>query len=96
MSVSRNDIINLAKLARMRLTEDEIEALQKDMNSILVFFDQLKKVDVSDVEPMVHPVKGDFLLEDDVPHESLPREVVLRDAPDRTEEYFRLPRVLGG
>lgn len=96
MSVTRTDIENLAKLARMRLNEAEIAGLEKDLNAILAYFDQLKTVDVTGIEPMIHCVEGDNLLEDDVVHESLPREVVLRDAPDRTEEFFRLPRVLGG
>jgi len=80
----------------MRLNEAEIVGLEKDLNAILAYFDQLKTVDVTGVEPMIHCVEGDNLIEDDVVHESLPREVVLRDAPDRTEEFFRLPRVLGG
>lgn len=96
MSVTRTDIENLAKLARMRLNEEEFAVLEKDLNAILAYFDQLKAVDVTGIKPMVHCVEGDNLLEDDVPHESLPREIVLRDAPDRTEEFFRLPRVLGG
>ncbi len=96
MSVTRTDIENLAKLARMRLNEEELAGLEKDLNAILAYFDQLKAVDVTGIKPMVHCVEGDNLLEDDVPHESLPRETVLRDAPDRTEEFFRLPRVLGG
>lgn len=96
MSVTRDEIENLAKLARLRLTEADINGLYKDLNAILAYFDQLRTVDVTGVEPMIHAVKGDNLLEDDVPHESLPRDVVLRDAPDRTDGYFRLPRVLGG
>ncbi len=96
MSVSRGEIEKLAKLARLRLTEADINGLYKDLNAILAYFDQLRTVDVSGVEPMVHAVQGDNLLEGDAPHESLPREVVLRDAPDRTDGFFRLPRVLGG
>ncbi len=94
MSVSRTDIENLAKLARLRLTEEDVNSFYTELNAILAYFDQLQTVDVTDVEPMVHAVPGDHLLEDDVPHVSLPLEVVLRDAPDRTEEFFRLPRVL--
>lgn len=96
MSVTRTDIENLAKLARMRLSESELAGMAKDLNAILSYFDQLKAVDVTGIEPMIHCVEGDNLIEDDVPHQSLPREVVLRDAPDRTAEFFRLPRVLGG
>ena len=96
MSVTRSDIDNLAKLARMRLSEPELAGLEKDLNAILAYFDQLKAVDTSGIEPMIHCVEGNNLIEDDVPHESLPQETVLRDAPERTDEYFKLPRVLGG
>lgn len=96
MSISREQVKHLAKLARLKLPESEIAGLEKDLNAILAYFDQLQKVDVSNIEPMIHPVEGGNLLEDDVPHQCLPREVVLRDAPERTEEFFKLPRVLGG
>lgn len=95
MSVSKSDIEHLAKLARLKLSEPEILGLEKDLNAILAYFDQLREVDTTAVEPMDHAGYGGHLMEDDVPHECLPREVALRDAPDRTDEFFRLPRVIG-
>jgi aspartyl-tRNA(Asn)/glutamyl-tRNA(Gln) amidotransferase subunit C len=94
VSVSKSDIEHLAKLARLKLSEPEILGLEKDLNAILAYFDQLREVDTTGVEPMDHAGYGGHLMEDDVPHACLPREVALRDAPDRTEEFFRLPRVL--
>ncbi|MBK6910629.1 MAG: Asp-tRNA(Asn)/Glu-tRNA(Gln) amidotransferase subunit GatC [bacterium] len=95
MSITRSEVLHLAKLARLRLPDEEIAGLEKDLNAILAYFDQLQQVDVTGVEPMVHAVEGSNLLEDDVPHDCLSRDVALRDAPDRTAEFFRLPRVLG-
>jgi len=96
VSVSKSDIQHLAKLARLRLTEEEILGLEKDLNAILAYFDQLREVDTSGIEPMDHAGQGGHLTEPDEPHTCLPRDIGLRDAPDRTPEFFRLPRVLGG
>lgn len=96
MSVSKSDIQHLAKLARLRLTDAEIMGLEKDLNAILAYFDQLQEVNTDGVEPMDHAGSGGHLTEPDFPHDCLPRELGLRNAPDRTPEFFRLPRVLGG
>ncbi|MCB9357987.1 MAG: Asp-tRNA(Asn)/Glu-tRNA(Gln) amidotransferase subunit GatC [Calditrichaeota bacterium] len=96
MSVTRAQVEHLAKLARLRLSEEELSGLESDLNAILSYFDQLQEVNTAGIEPMDHGGSQGALLEDDTPHECLPHELVLRDAPDRTVEFFRLPRVLGG
>jgi aspartyl-tRNA(Asn)/glutamyl-tRNA(Gln) amidotransferase subunit C len=94
MNVTREDVIKVAGLARLRLREEEIDTFQRDLNACFNYFDQLREVDTEGVEPLHHLLDLQNVLEADVPHECLPREVALRDAPDRTEEFFRMPRVI--
>lgn len=94
MSLTRSEVEHVAKLARLRLSDTELSSLEKDLNAIFGYFDQLRAVDVTNVEPLAHVLDAVNVMEDDVPHECLPREIALRDAPDRTEEYFRFPRIL--
>ncbi len=94
MPVSREDVIRTAQLARLRLSEAEIETLRSELNTIFQYIDQLHEVDTNDVEPLHHVLEMYNVLDKDQPHECLPREIALREAPDRTEEFFRVPRVI--
>jgi aspartyl-tRNA(Asn)/glutamyl-tRNA(Gln) amidotransferase subunit C len=94
MGVTREDVKKVAALARLRLREDEIERFQKDLNACFNYVDQLREVNTDGVEPLHHLLDLRNVTEADVPHECLPRETALRDAPDRTDEFFRMPRVV--
>jgi aspartyl-tRNA(Asn)/glutamyl-tRNA(Gln) amidotransferase subunit C len=94
MNVSREEVIKVASLARLRLREEEIDKFQRDLNNCFNYFDKLREVDTEHVEPLHHLLDLRNVLEDDEPGECLTRAVALRDAPDRTEEYFRMPRVI--
>ena len=94
MPVSREDVIRTAQLARLRLSEAEIETLRGELSTIFQYIDQLHEVDTNDVEPLHHVLEMFNVLDTDRPHECLPHEIALREAPDRTEEFFRVPRVI--
>ncbi len=94
MNVSREEVIKVANLARLRLREEEIDKFQNDLNNCFNYFDQLREVDTEGVEPLHHLLDLRNVVEADEPGECLPRDIALRDAPDRTEEFFRMPRVV--
>ena len=94
MPVSREDVIRTAQLARLRLSEAEIETLRGELNNIFQYIDQLHEVNTDHVEPLHHVLEMFNVMDEDQPHECLPRETALREAPDRTEEFFRVPRVI--
>jgi aspartyl-tRNA(Asn)/glutamyl-tRNA(Gln) amidotransferase subunit C len=94
MNVTREDVIKVAALARLRLKEEEIDSFQRDLDSVFRYFDQLREVDTEGVETMHHLLDLQNVLEADVPHDCLDRKTALRDAPDRTDEFFRMPRVV--
>jgi aspartyl-tRNA(Asn)/glutamyl-tRNA(Gln) amidotransferase subunit C len=94
MPVTKEDIERTAALARLRLTPAELEALTTTLNKVFQYIDQLHEVDTTGVEPLHHVLDMYNVMDEDKPRPCLSREEALAGAPDRTEEYFRLPRVI--
>jgi aspartyl-tRNA(Asn)/glutamyl-tRNA(Gln) amidotransferase subunit C len=95
MSVTIRDVEYIAELARLRLTDDEKAVYAGQLNSILAYMEKLGTLDTSEVEPLSHVLDATNVMRDDVVTPSLPAEKVLGNAPDRTEKFFRVPRVVG-
>lgn len=95
MPVSREDIIRTASLARLRLPDGEIDSLHSSLDKIFQYIDELHQVPTAGVAPLHHPLDFPLAAESDEPHACLNREEALRGAPDRTSDFFRIPRVLG-
>lgn len=95
MSISSTDIQRVAYLARLQLSETELESYSVQMKAIVEFVDQLQGVDTSGVEPMVHAIELTNVLADDQVRAGLSREQALANSPDHDEECFRVPAVLG-
>lgn len=97
--IDRNVIAHLEKLARIKLSPDEVEMITGQLDRIVAMVESLQAVDVTGVEPtrgMAHDPsrEGEHARADEVTP-GLSREVVLGQAPDATEEFFRVPRVIG-
>jgi len=95
MSISSTDIQRVAHLARLQLSETELESYSVQMKAIVEFVDQLQHVDTSGVEPMVHAIELTNVLANDQVRNGLSREQALANSPDHDEECFRVPAVLG-
>lgn len=94
MSVSKDDVRYVANLARLRLTDDEIDQFQTDLNKILEYMDQLNQVDTSKVEPLEHVLELPAVYRPDVAKAPLSHEDALKNAPDADSDHFRVPRVI--
>ncbi|MCC5927195.1 MAG: Asp-tRNA(Asn)/Glu-tRNA(Gln) amidotransferase subunit GatC [Bacteroidetes bacterium] len=94
MSVTKDDVKYMANLARLRLSDDEVELFQKDMNKILDYMDQLNQVDTSHVEPLEHVLELPAKYRADIAVDPLPHEEALKNAPDADKGHFRVPRVI--
>jgi aspartyl-tRNA(Asn)/glutamyl-tRNA(Gln) amidotransferase subunit C len=92
--ITREDVDELAALARLRLGEAEAERLRGDLASILAYVDKLRAVDTEGVEPMTHAVPLDCPLRDDAAAPSLSADEALAGAPAREEDFFVVPRVI--
>jgi len=94
MSLSREDVLHLADLARLQMTENEIASAQNDLTSILGFVDQLKDVDTDGVEPMTMPARAEGWREDvALPCDEVARELILANFPKRKGDLLATPGV---
>jgi aspartyl-tRNA(Asn)/glutamyl-tRNA(Gln) amidotransferase subunit C len=89
--IEREQVLHVAKLARLGLAEDEVETMAGELSGILEHVDRIAELDLEDVEPTSHVVELENVLRADVPHASLPPEVVLASAPDPVDGAFRVP-----
>ena len=92
--LSKDDVAQIARLARLELSPEEIEHLREEMASILVHMDDLAQVSTDDVEPMTHAVPMTLRLRDDTPSPSLAADIAVGSAPDRADGQFRVPHII--
>lgn len=93
--ISREQIVQIAKLARLKLSEEEIAHYTGQLGSILEFVEQLAAVDTSGVEPTCFVAPSHDPLRDDTEKPSLPREALLENAPKTKNGFFAVPKVIG-
>jgi aspartyl-tRNA(Asn)/glutamyl-tRNA(Gln) amidotransferase subunit C len=96
MSISREDVLHVAKLARLEIPEDQIEAVRAELGAILEAVGKVSELDLSGVEPTSHPLDLVNVWDDDEPRPSLSKEEALGNAPDPAEGAFRVPAVGAG
>jgi len=89
--IEREQVLHVARLARLRLTDDEVERMAGELSKILDYVETMNELDLEGVEPTSHVVDLTNVLREDVPRPSWPREVVLEQAPDATDSGFRVP-----
>src|SRR5882672_5518391 len=97
MKISREDVLKVAALANLELTDSEVETYRGQLDDILNYIDKLNEIDTSNIEPMTQVVTtstDDSTLREDVVVRSDVITEVLRGAPDPAPLYFRVPRVI--
>ncbi len=91
MSISREEVLHVARLARLELHEDEVERFQAQLSEILDAVSKVSELDLEGVPPTSHPHDVVNVLADDEPVESLQLDDVFANAPDRAGNLFRVP-----
>jgi aspartyl-tRNA(Asn)/glutamyl-tRNA(Gln) amidotransferase subunit C len=89
--IDREQVLHVARLARLRLSEQEVDRMAGEMSTILEHVETMNKLDLEGVEPTTHVVELQNVLREDVPRDSLPRERALEQAPDPADGGFRVP-----
>ncbi|MDI3480927.1 MAG: aspartyl-tRNA(Asn)/glutamyl-tRNA(Gln) amidotransferase subunit [Tepidanaerobacteraceae bacterium] len=94
MKIEKHTVDHVANLARLYLSEEEKAEMMEKLNSILDYMEKLNELDTTNIEPTAHviPIKNVFR-EDEV-KESLSLEETLKNAPDRSGNFFRVPRII--
>lgn len=95
MALSRDDVEKVSLLARLRLTDVELDRMTDQLSQIVGYVEQLGQLKTDDIEPMAHAVEISNVFADDVIQPSLDRSDALANAPKRDEECYRVPAVLG-
>ena len=91
MAISRNDVLHVARLARLELTDDDVERFAAQLGAILEAVGKVAELDLSGVEPTAHPLELANVWAEDEPRPPLSVEEALANAPDREDDAFRVP-----
>jgi aspartyl-tRNA(Asn)/glutamyl-tRNA(Gln) amidotransferase subunit C len=89
--IDREQVLHVARLARLQLSEEELERMASELSGILEHVDRISALDLDDVEPTSHVVALENVLRADEPELSLTREAALANAPDPADGMFRVP-----
>jgi aspartyl-tRNA(Asn)/glutamyl-tRNA(Gln) amidotransferase subunit C len=89
--IDREQILHVARLARLELSEEELERMASELSSILEHVERISELELDGVEPTTHVVALENVLRADEPRPSLPREKALAPAPDPADGAFRVP-----
>lgn len=94
MALDRDEVLNIAKLSRIELTEGEIEMFAGQLGAILEYIEQLKGVDTTSVEPMLFAASEGNVFREDILRESIPVDQALLNAPSSDQNMFEVPQVI--
>lgn len=94
MSVTKKDVEYIAELARLKFKEEELESFTHQLNEILSYVDKLNELNTENVEPLSHPVENVNIFRNDELKKSITTEDALKNAPDKTDEFFKVPKVI--
>jgi aspartyl-tRNA(Asn)/glutamyl-tRNA(Gln) amidotransferase subunit C len=94
MSVSPEQVRHIAKLARIAMSDEELERILPELNNILGWVEQLGEVNTDGVEPLTAVIDQKLRLRDDVVNDGNVRDQVLANAPDAQHGFFAVPKVI--
>jgi aspartyl-tRNA(Asn)/glutamyl-tRNA(Gln) amidotransferase subunit C len=89
--IDRDQVLHVARLARLRLDDEEVERMSRELSGILDHIEKIGELDLDDVEPTSHVIQVENVLRPDEPRPSLDRGRALEQAPDAAADGFRVP-----
>jgi aspartyl-tRNA(Asn)/glutamyl-tRNA(Gln) amidotransferase subunit C len=88
------EIGDIALLARLELSEEEKDLFSRQLGSIIKYIEKLNELDTASVEPTAHVLPLHNVFREDEVQPSLPREMTLQNAPERNEQFYRVPKII--
>jgi aspartyl-tRNA(Asn)/glutamyl-tRNA(Gln) amidotransferase subunit C len=88
------EIGHIALLARLELSEEEKDLFSRQLGSIIQYIEKLNELDTESVEPTAHILPLHNVFREDAVQPSLPREMALQNAPERNEQFYRVPKII--
>ncbi|TMQ21003.1 MAG: Asp-tRNA(Asn)/Glu-tRNA(Gln) amidotransferase subunit GatC [Candidatus Rokuibacteriota bacterium] len=92
--ISRQDVEHVARLARLALSDADLERMREQLNGILGYIDKLRALDTTGVEPTSHAVPLVNVMRDDATRPCLSPDEALANAPERSGQFFRVPKII--
>ncbi len=94
MAITREEVLHVARLARLSMSAAEADKMREQLDNILAYIRQLDRLDTADVVPTSHAVEMGTPFRDDSVHPFEEKEEILKNAPDREGDFFRVPRII--
>jgi aspartyl-tRNA(Asn)/glutamyl-tRNA(Gln) amidotransferase subunit C len=94
MALSKQEVLKVGRLSRIRLSAAEVEKFATQLSAILGYVDKLRQLDTESIEPLTHALALHNVLREDQPAPGLTPEQALAGAPESADDFFRVPRVL--
>lgn len=94
MKISLEEVSHIARLARLHLSQEEKEKFSSQLSNILTYMEKLNELDTSNIEPTSHVIPLKNVFREDRLEPSLSSEEALKNAPDRSDNFFRVPRII--
>lgn len=94
MRITDEEVKHIAKLSRLYLSDKEIITFREQLSSIIEYVEQLNSLDTSNIKPTSHVIPLKNVMRDDILAGSLDRESALQNAPDATDKFYRVPKII--
>jgi len=92
--IERKEVEHIAKLSRLSLTEEELALYSGQLSAIIEYVQKLNEIDTKDVEPTSHVIEMKNVMREDVNRASLAPDEALQNAPDRKDDFYRVPKII--
>ena len=94
MSIDKDTVKHISKLARISLNDKKVDSLSKDLSSIIKFIEKLNKLDTDDVEPLTSIIDASLKSRKDEIRDGKIRDQILKNSPENNDEFFVVPKVI--
>lgn len=94
MKISKEQVKHIAMLSRLQLSENELEMYQEQLSRILDYVEKLNELDTKEIEPTSHVIALSNVFREDIVKGSLSRDEVLKNAPQATDKFFKVPKII--
>ena len=94
MSIDKDTVIHISKLARISLDEKKVDSLSKDLTSIMKFIEKLNKLNTDNVEPLTSIINASLKSRKDEVKDGKIRDQILKNSPEKNDDFFVVPKVI--
>ena len=94
MKFDKNSLLKLGKLSKIKIDDDKISSLSKDLGSILNFIDRLQSIDTEEVDPTSNSLNQSLVMRDDIAIDKNSANEILENAPEKELDFFSVPKVI--